>query len=149
MGKITGHKLTPVALTKQTVALLRGKAVLDIALHIGAGIPYPGQDMNTLATMLFLGYLVQRLHQPRLDHFMLFQLLAAIVYRLEEVIEIGILGYFDTRDLHMLEEVVAKGRQFSPYQTKIRHCLVNQLKTVHQTFIEGTPPQIVGGNTLP
>lgn len=49
----------------------------------------------------------------------------------------------------MLEEVVAKGRQFSPYQTKIRHCLVNQLKTVHQTFIEGTPPQIVGGNTLP
>ncbi|SAU80360.1 Uncharacterised protein [Klebsiella pneumoniae] len=110
MGKITGHKLTPVALTKQTVALLRGKAVLDIALHIGAGIPYPGQDMNTLATMLFLGYLVQRLHQPRLDHFMLFQLLAAIVHRLEEVIEIGILGYFDTRDLHMLEEVVAKGQ---------------------------------------
>ena len=44
---------------------------------------------------------VQRLHQPRLDHFMLFQLLAAIVYRLEEVIEIGILGYFDTRDLHI------------------------------------------------
>ena len=58
--------------------------------------------------MLFLGYLVQRLHQPRLDHFMLFQLLAAIVHRLEEVIEIGILGYFDTRDLHMLEEVVRK-----------------------------------------
>ena len=55
MGKITGHKLAPVALTKQTVALLRGKAVLDIALHIGAGIPYPSQDMNTLATMLFFG----------------------------------------------------------------------------------------------
>ena len=31
---------------------------------------------------------------------MLFQLLAAIVHRLEEVIEIGILGYLNTRSAH-------------------------------------------------
>ncbi|MNC16070.1 hypothetical protein D3C76_986000 [compost metagenome] len=58
MGKIPGNKLTPVFLTEQAMTLIRGKTVLDIALHIGAGIPYPGKYMKTLATRLILGDLV-------------------------------------------------------------------------------------------
>ncbi|MNT84763.1 hypothetical protein D3C72_2248220 [compost metagenome] len=105
--------------------------------------------MDALATSLLLGDPVQRFHQPRLDHLVLFQLLAAIVHRLEEVIEIGILGHLDARDLHMFEEVVTKGCQSGTNQAKLSQCFADQFKTVHQPFVEGTTTQIVGSNALP
>ncbi|MNC16069.1 hypothetical protein D3C76_985990 [compost metagenome] len=49
---------------------------------------------------------------------MLFQLLAAIVHRLKVVIEVSMLRHFDTRDLHIIKEIIAKVAKLEPFLTQ-------------------------------
>ncbi|MNY65117.1 hypothetical protein D3C86_2023330 [compost metagenome] len=51
---------------------------------------------------------LQLLHHPRLEHFVLFQLLTAVIHNLEVMVQVRIRRHFHTHDLHVAKQVVGE-----------------------------------------
>ncbi|MND87278.1 hypothetical protein D3C80_792730 [compost metagenome] len=100
--EVSEFKPSPVLFAKNAATLARREAHLHIALHVGTGFPYCMQAILTLLATL------QLLHHPRLQHFVLFQLLTAVVHNLEVMVQVRISRYLYPHDLYVVKQVVGE-----------------------------------------